>query len=448
MKVGSNNESMVLGALPSFFKVAVAEWALNSRRSSVFEWKEGVQVGLVCLRAKPYMGTSVDMLARVVVTNIPEAAHNMARRSDVDCTENLCAFCDNSSTFEFCLFPCLKGTCAQHALEGMQSIQPPLLDENVEPPLAMAQYLMCVEVKSATTEERVQEELHLVQQHFKFIFIDITQDSDLFKRVIPKSAHRVQCVQHCIAFNANLVLYVVSDTGVVGIIRCVLLLVPNPFKAAYMQIFDQMTAQHLSWVHGTPTENIPHLSQERLGYLQSMDVLKFHVHLWQALFRYVSTHGPITDVQAIVPTMVSVWNLVKNGGDLYSRLLNNAKPVHKKLPSRAKIALRGLYSMLYQTYQTERIWVTLKVLADPKYTITTYSKLRATVTETMQSFQNICREIASSMTMDMFNFIHTSDPTIPQALPATSKTAPVCKEGKNSKCIPTRKQIALLKVKV
>ena len=60
---------------------------------------------------------SVDMLARVVVTNIPEAAHNMARRSDVDCTENLCAFCDNSSTFEFCLFPCLKGTCAQHALE-------------------------------------------------------------------------------------------------------------------------------------------------------------------------------------------------------------------------------------------------------------------------------------------------------------------------------------------
>ena len=138
---------MVLSALPSFFKVVVAEWALSSRRSSIFEWKEGVQVGLVCLRAKPYMGTSVDMLARVVVTNIPEAAHNVARRSDVDCTENLCAFCDNSSTFEFCLFPCLKGTCAQHALEGMQSIQPPLLDENVEPPLAMVQYLMCVEVK-------------------------------------------------------------------------------------------------------------------------------------------------------------------------------------------------------------------------------------------------------------------------------------------------------------
>ena len=169
------------------------------------------------------------------------------------------------------------------------------------------------------------------------------------------------------------------------------------------------------------------------------------MHLWLALFRYVSTHGPIADVQAIVPTMVSVWNLVKNGGDLYSRLLNNAKPVHKKLPSRAKIALRGLYSMLYQTYQTERIWVTLKVLADPKYTITTYSKLRATVTETMQSFRNICREIASSMTMDMFNFIHTSDPTIPQALPATSQTTPVCEEGKNQQVYTYKKADCFVK---
>ena len=189
---------------------------------------------------------------------------------------------------------------------------------------------MCVEVKSATTEERVREELDLMHQHSKFIFIDITQHSDLFKRVIPKSAHHVQCVQNCIAFNANLALYVVADTGVLGIIRCVLLLVPNQFKAGYIDIFDQITHQHLTWVHGTPRTEIPALSQERLGYLQSMEVLQFHVHLWLTLFRHVCTHGPIGDVHAIVPTMVSVWNLVKNGGDLYSRLLNNAKPVHHK----------------------------------------------------------------------------------------------------------------------
>ena len=246
---------------------------------------------------------------------------------------------------------------------------------------------------------------------------------------------------HCIAFNANLALYVVADTGVVGIIRCVLLLVPNPFKAAYMQIFNQMTVQHLSWVHGTPTENIPHLSQERLGYLQSMDVLKFHVHLWQALFRYVSTHGPIADVQAIVPTMVSVWNLVKNGGDLYSRLLNNAKPVHKKLPSRAKIALRGLYSNLPDGENLGHI----EGPSQPKIHNHDVFKTEGHCYRNHAVVRNICREIASSMTMDMFNFIHTSDPTIPQALPATSQTTPVCEEGKNQQVYTYKKADCFVK---
>ena len=54
--------------------------------------------------------------------------------------------------------------------------------------------------------------------------------------------------------------------------------------------------------------------------------------------------------------------------------------------------------MFYQTYQTV--------------------KLRATVTDNMLPFRTICREIASSMIMDMFNFIHPSNPTIPQPLPA------------------------------
>ena len=172
------------------------------------------------------------------------------------------------------------------------------------------------------------------------------------------------------------------------------------------------------------------------------------MHLWLTLFRHVCTHGPIGDVHAIVPTMVSVWNLVKNGGDLYSRLLNNAKPEHHKLPARAKIVLRGLYTMFYQIYQTERIWVTLKVLADPKHTITTYSKLRATVTDNMLSFRKICRETASAMTMDMFNLIHSSDPTILQPLPVIPKLSLFPNRGKTSKFIHTRKQIVLFKVQV
>ena len=122
------------------------------------------------------------------------------------------------------------------------------------------------------------------------------------------------------------------------------------------------------------------------------DVLVFHVHLWVVLMEYACTHGSIGDVQAKVPTMITVWNLVKNSGDLYSCLLNKAKLVYIRLPPRVKICLRGLYSMLYsyQIYQTERMWMTLKVLADPRYTIATYSKLGSTVTANMPTFRNIC----------------------------------------------------------
>ena len=73
-----------------------------------------------------------------------------------------------------------------------------------------------------------------------------------------------------IALSCNLTLYVVADTGVHGILRCVLIVVPDSFKINYI-------------VHSSPRADIPQLSLEQLGYLGSNDVLVFHVHLWVAL---------------------------------------------------------------------------------------------------------------------------------------------------------------------
>ena len=351
---------------------------------------------------------SVNQLVRVMLKSVPPLAFTMERQSDhalsaPDARGTLCAFCVDSVTHHFSSFPCLKGTCTEHVLEGMTEIYP--VENAVHTDTSVrGTFLMCVEVKTATTEQRVQEEIILAQIHGRVCFFFIFQQTELFKKVIPKSVHRVQCIQHCIALTAHLVLYVVADAGVRGIIRTVLLLVPDSFKTPYIDIFDTMVAEHLPWVHGSLRTELPQLSQQQLGYLQSNDVLKFHLLLW------------------VVPKMISIWNLVKNSGDLYSRLLNNAKPQHMKLPPRVKIGLRGLYSMFYQIYQTERIWATLKILADRRFTITTYSKLRTAVTNNMPSFRNICRQIAASIQMDMFCFIHATDPTIPQVLTPTTPT--------------------------
>ena len=72
--------------------------------------------------------------------------------------------------------------------------------------------------------------------------------------------------------------------------------------------------------------------------------------------------------------------------------------------------------------------MTLKVLADPRFTITTYSKLRATVTKSMPTFRNICRQVASFISIDMFNFVHATDPTLPLILPPSIPKATIAEQ--------------------
>ena len=92
---------------------------------------------------------------------------------------------------------------------------------------------------------RVHKEKHVARQHGYFIYLHIVHQQDLFKQVIPSTAHRVQVVQHCVAFTASFGLYVVADTGVHGIIRAVLIYVPDDLKRAYIDIFETITRDHL-----------------------------------------------------------------------------------------------------------------------------------------------------------------------------------------------------------
>ena len=188
----------------------------------------------------------------------------------------------------------MAGTCAEHAIEGMHLIcdSPTFSDSNPDP-FVLGHFMMCAEVKTITAQDNVPAETQLAEEHGRFVYLDILAQPQLFKKLVPKSAHRVQCVQHCVALSAYLTLYVVADTGRVGIIRCVLICVPDVFKREYVDIFEVMVSEHLTWVHGIPRTIRPHLSQEQLRYLQSNDVLDFHLFSWLALVEYVSENGPI-----------------------------------------------------------------------------------------------------------------------------------------------------------
>ena len=282
-------------------------------------------------------------------------------------------------------------------------------------------HVMCIEMKTVTTETTIMADVNLASVYGTFCYVDILNDELLFKKVIPKTAHRVQCVHHIVSTNTQYCLYVVADSGACGIIRMVLIHVPSGFKQVYISIFNKFAHQFMSWVHGNPRTPLPEFTADQLGYLQSRDVLELHVALWTALMVHVQHHGPIANVHAIVPSIVSLWNLVKNGGDLYSSLLNHIKPDHKKINPRAKIWLRGLGTLFYQVYQCERLWMTMRVLRDPMNSFETYSKVRKAVTSKMQKFGNVVREMASCFTLDMFMYCHPA-PHHPQP---NQETTPV-----------------------
>ena len=119
----------------------------------------------------------------------------------------------------------------------------------------------------------------------------------------------------------------------------VLLYVNDAFNGSYLAMFKRIVDKYLPWVYGSPRTAVPEFTEEQLGYLKTNEVLLYHFHLWSALMHYVTNKGPIPNVQAVLPSMFALWNLVKNGGDLYSALLNHIKPIHVKLNGKGKVLL-------------------------------------------------------------------------------------------------------------
>ena len=106
MKLGSDNENLLLSALPSFFKVnghiSVAELPLlNGRR--VCRWAV-----YVCKVNHTWERQYICLRGLCWTTFLKQHTACMPLWSSVDCTENLCTFYDSSSTWEFSWFPCWK----------------------------------------------------------------------------------------------------------------------------------------------------------------------------------------------------------------------------------------------------------------------------------------------------------------------------------------------------
>jgi hypothetical protein len=102
-----------------------------------------------------------------------------------------------------------------------------------------------------------------------------------------------------------------------------------------------------------------------VGHCKDEATFLLTLKLWRAFNNLVIQRGrPLPPGKHILPTLVALWNRIKGGIDVYSRLMKNCKSVHHKLSPGAAIWLRVLMTMVYNGHQAYILLKSYEFLMD------------------------------------------------------------------------------------
>jgi hypothetical protein len=116
---------------------------------------------------------------------------------------------------------------------------------------------------------------------------------------------------------------------------------------------EYLKNHYISWAYENDTIPAHYNHPDILGYCRDMDTLETNLSLW----KYLNTircklQQPLPPAKRILPTIVSFWNIVKGGIDVYSRFLKNVKQGHNQLQVNSAIWIRLLMTFVYNTYHS------------------------------------------------------------------------------------------------
>jgi hypothetical protein len=104
---------------------------------------------------------------------------------------------------------------------------------------------------------------------------------------------------------------------------------------------------------------------------------------------------PLPPGKHILPSVVALWNRIKGGVDVYSRLLKNCKAVHHCLPPGAAIWLRMLMTTVYNGHQAYLLLRSYDYLMDTAK-CNTFQKYM-THKNSHNSFADYCRTVINGL---------------------------------------------------
>lgn len=189
----------------------------------------------------------------------------------------------------------------------------------------------------------------LLNRFGSFLSVDVVEDAATFKLVVPKGSYRGQVLHDMCCAGVDDIFYVTASLS--SIIRIVHLMCNNEFRLRYIQNLAILRDEHMLWIHGT--EDLPDFSADELGYCKDTDTLATTVSLWKATVALIQQRNrPLPPGKHILPTVIAIWNRIKGGIDVFSRMLKNCKASHRSLNPGAALWLRILMTMVYNGYQS------------------------------------------------------------------------------------------------
>lgn len=191
---------------------------------------------------------------------------------------------------------------------------------------------------SRATKSRIRATAHT---HGRFTHLKISggdTDSEkttyaMLKDLIPDAGNRQQCLHHAVVMDSPQVLFI--EATQIKIEYIVLIEFSQPVLRAYRTAIVNPIKQKLLWFHSlTKDSDLEPLKSEyeKLsdpGYAVDFETYTLVVGLCIMLEEFRKGKGkPLGNFKRLLPAIISAWNKLKGGVDVFSRLLSNVKPNH------------------------------------------------------------------------------------------------------------------------
>jgi hypothetical protein len=210
------------------------------------------------------------------------------------------------------------------------------------------QFVAGCEWKTMTVKTSTEASEHLlVHKHGKFAVVNAIEDPGEFKELVPQRQYRGQLIHNMCCSGLNDWFYVTAS--LTSILRVVQVQVTDEFRYDYRGCMRIIKERYMGCIYG----NEPLPANCVVGHCKDEQTFVSTLKLWKAMNKLVEERGrPLPRGRHILPSLVALWNRIKGGVDVYSRMLKNCKAVHHCLAPGAAIWLRMLQTMIYNGHQS------------------------------------------------------------------------------------------------